>query len=182
MKVVDLIKEINEQRSPNDKKTYDTKSQKDELLIMKAMLNDKEYKVDVYKGTGIDHSFCPSETMRNTMSSVIANTTGISNQEAHRLMDNYEFKTCEARNMIEFSKEFINTYLQTGRKLPLGGRETSNISLLKKSIAPGYVKYPVKIGVDKDGNAICKSKDIFVNGYDSVKVSAPCPVWVKDKK
>ena len=50
MKVADLIKEINEQRSPNDKKTYDTKSQKDELLIMKAMLNDKEYKVDVYKG------------------------------------------------------------------------------------------------------------------------------------
>ena len=112
MKVVDLIKEINEQRSPNDKKTYDTKSQKDELLIMKAMLNDKEYKVDVYKGTGIDHSFCPSETMRNTMSSVIANTTGISNQEAHRLMDNYEFKTGEARNMIEFSKEFINISLE----------------------------------------------------------------------
>ena len=42
MKVEELIKEINEKRNSEDKKTYDTKSQKDELLIMRAMMNDRE--------------------------------------------------------------------------------------------------------------------------------------------
>ena len=41
--------------------------------------------------------------------------------------------------MINISKQFIHTYLETGRKLPLGGREKSNISLVNKTI-PETVK------------------------------------------
>jgi hypothetical protein len=181
MKVEELIKEINEKRNSEDKKTYDTKSQKDELLIMRAMMNDREYKVDVYRGQGISYSFNPSEVIRSTMSSVLTNTTGISSQEADRLIDKYEFKPNEAKGMIEFSKEFINTYLKTGRKLPLGGRDKSNVSIIKKTIPGGNIKYPVIIGKDKDGNPIYKSKDIYLNEYETVKVFGPCPLWIKEK-
>jgi len=180
--VQELIKEINLNRNPEDNRiTYDTKSRKDELSIMKAMMNDKTYKVDIYGPNGIEETICPSEIIRSTMSSIISGTTGITQTESEHLMDNYEFKTNEAKGMIAFSKEFINTYLKTGRKLPLGGRETSNISLIKKTIPAGLVKYPVKVGEDKNGKNICRSEQIFVEQYDSIKIFAPCPEWVKNK-
>lgn len=181
--VRELIREISASRNPNDpnRTTYDTKSRKDELAVMKAMLNDKTYKVDIYGPDGIESTFCPSELMRSTISSILIGTTGISSNEADHLMSNYEFKNNEASGFIEFSKEYINTYLQTGRKMPLGGRENSNISLLRKTIPAGTVKYPVKIGEDSQGRNICESAETYVEQYDSVKVFAPCPEWVKRK-
>lgn len=180
--VRELINEINESRHAKDgAMTYDTKSQKDELSIMKAMLNDKSYKVDVYGPNGIEGQFCPAESIRNTMSSVISNTTGISEEESKQLMSNYEFKSSEAKGLIDTSKEFINTYMHTGRKLPLGGRETSNVSLIKKVIPAGIVKYPVKVGEDKNGKSICESEETFVGEYTSIKVYSPCPPWIKNK-
>lgn len=180
--VKELIKEINMNRNPeNNKTTYDTKSRKDELIVMRAMMNDKTYKVDVYGPNGIEETICPSEIFRNTISSIISGTTGISQTESNHLIDNYEFKNNEAKGMIAFSKEFVNTYLQTGRKLPLGGREKSNVSLLKKTIPAGLVKYPVKVGEDEDGRNICRSEQVFVEQYDSIKIFAPCPEWVKNK-
>ena len=179
--VTELIKEINDTRHSSDGMTYDTKSQKDEVAVMKAMLNDRQYRVDVYGPSGVEGSFCPAECIRETMSSIISNTTGIGSTEARHLMDNYEIKSTEARNMIDLSKEFINTYMHTGRKLPLGGREASNVSLIRKPIPPGIVKFPVKVGEDKTGKAIYESEETYVAGYDSIKVYNSCPVWVKAK-
>lgn len=182
VRVKDLIKEINASRNPTDNRiTYDTKSQKDELAVMKAMLNDKSYKVNIYGPDGLEGSICPSDIVRNTVSSVIVGTTGITDKEAKALVDKYEFTTKEAKGFIDFSKEYINTYLLTGRKLPLGGRETSNVSLIRKTIPAGYVKYPVKVGEDEHGRNICESEETYVEQYHSIKVYGPCPVWVKDK-
>lgn len=180
--VKDLIKEINDSRNPSDNRTtYDTKSQKDELAVMKSMLNDKTYKVDVYGPEGIEGTICPSEIIRGTISSVISGATGMTPKEADSIMDNYEFKNSEAKGFIDFSKEYINTYLMTGRKLPLGGRETSNVSLLRKTVPAGYVKYPVKVGEDENGRNICESEETYVDQYHSVKVFSPCPIWIKNK-
>ena len=182
VKVKDLIKEINDIRNPSDNRiTYDTKSQKDELAVMKAMLNDKTYKVNIYGPDGVEGTICPSEVMINTFSYVIVGTTGFSDKEAKSLVDKYEFTTKEAKGLSEFSKEYINTYLLTGRKLPLGGRETSNVSLIRKTIPAGYVKYPVKVGEDKDGRNICESEETYVEQYHSIKVYGPCPTWIKNK-
>lgn len=183
MKVEDLINEINKSRNENKtKRVYDTKSRKDELAVMKAMLNDKTYEVDVYNDEGNQYSFSPSKIMRNTLSNIISSTTGMSNTESTKLMDEYEFKTSDAKTMIEFSKEYINTYLKTGRKLPLGGREKSNVALIAKTIPGGTVKYPVKTDKkDKDGKTICDTKEIYVEPYETVKVFGPCPNWLKNK-
>ena len=56
----------------------------------------------------------------------------MSKTETDGLMDNYEFKNQEANAMIGLSKEFINTYLNTGRKLPLGGIDAEIERINKK--------------------------------------------------
>ena len=98
-------------------------------------------------------------------------------------MDNYEFKNADAKTAVNLSKQFIYTYLETGRKLPLGGREKINASLTGKVIPEGMVKYPMKTGkFDKDGKEICEIKEKHIDSYSTIKVTGPCPSWVKNKQ
>ena len=183
MKVEEAINEIVKNGSEGGKKVYNTKNAKDEITIMKAMLNDKDYKVDIYKGSGKVDTYCPSEEVRGTFSNILKETTGISADEATRVMDNYEFKNADAKTAVNLSKQFIYTYLETGRKLPLGGRDKINASLTGKVIPEGMVKYPMKTGkFDKDGKEICEIKEKHIDSYSTIKVTGPCPSWVKNKQ
>ena len=163
--VQDLIKEI---AGVTGTSRTCTASRKDEVRIMKAMMNDKEYKVAVYDKNGQTGFICPSQELRDMCATVLSATTKIS--------------AAEAEHLIEFSKEFVHTYLHTGRKLPLGGREKSNVAFSLKSISEGYRTYPKCIGVDKDGNKQYAAGKTHVNAYESVKVHAPAPAWVEYKE
>src|SRR5574344_1869329 len=166
--VQSIIKKI------SDTHTQVSSSQKDEIKVMKALINDKSYVVDVYGKNGVEGTLCPAQEARDLASSVIATTTKISSAEASALADNYEFRNAEAVNMINISKEFINTYLQTGRKLPLGGRAKSDIAIAKKEVAGGVKNYPKKVGVDENGKAVIEIKQTEpIPAYESIKVFAP---------
>lgn len=156
-----------------------TASKKDETRVMKAMLNDNTYSVDVYAGTGKIGEFNPSKEMRAMCTSILSSAASIPLAEANSLMANYTFKKSEATNMVNISKEFVNTYLHSGRKLSLGGREKSNVSLSLKEIPAGERTYPQCTGTDKDGNKIYTTGKTYVRGYESIKVFAPSPEWVK---
>lgn len=157
-----------------------TASKKDEIRVMKAMLNDKDFKVTVYDKYGKEEEYCPSKSIRNMCASVMSSAAKIPMAEAEHLMESHEFKRSEAEAMIDFSKEYINTYLQTGRKLPLGGRKMSNISIALKHIPGGTRTFPKKVGIDSDGKAIYKTGTSYVKPYDSIKVYAPAPSWLED--
>ena len=182
-KVKDLINEIKQEReNTKNSNHYNTRSIRDEVSVMKAILNDKEYEVSIYNNNGLVGTYNPSKSIRNMMGNIIAETTGISKIESEMLMDNYEFSNSNAKDMINFSKEFINTYLKTGRKLPLGFREKSNISLVQKIIPEKTVYSPEEIGEDKDGNKIFKnSKETKLKEYESIKVYNPYPLWMKNQ-
>lgn len=154
-------------------------SQKDEVAVMKAMLNDREYQVGVYSKEGQVGTFCPAEEARTMVSSVISGAAKIAHVEAKQLADEYEFSKNDAQNMVNISKEYVNTYLQTGRKLPLGGRETSDVSLSLKSVEAGTRTYPKKVGVDAQGNDVYEKATTEVKPHTSVKVHGSCPSWVK---
>ena len=180
--VRDLVTSIRSSRIRNDnKKSYDTKSCKDEIAIAQAMMNDTNYNVDVYSGSTFQGVYNPAQSIRRVISSSISNITGMSRIETDNLVKNYEFTQNEAKEVLDFSKEFINTYLQTGRKLPLGGREHSNVSLKLKQVEPGFISYPVKVGEDNKGNPICESKQTYVGGYETIKVYGPWPQWAKEQ-
>lgn len=154
-------------------------SNRDEVRVMQAMLNDTDYQVSVYGKDGIVGEINPATDFRNMCASVMSNAAKIPMAEANQLMADYSVKKSEAEAMVDISKEFINTYLQTGRKLPLGAREKSDISLSIKHNPASIRTYPMKVGVNEDGSDRYAKQPTSVPAYDSLKVHAACPPWVK---
>ena len=155
-------------------------SQKDEVRVMQTMLNDKDFKVDVYGNSGIEGVYCPFEESRIMIANILKDTAKISTKEAAELSNNYEYGKKESAIMVGLSKEFINTYINTGRKLPLGGRERSNISIVKKEKKAKALSYPKKIGVNEDGTDRYEIVDDGVTpDHISLRVFGGCPSWLK---
>ena len=170
--VQDLVKEIRESVKQH------SSSQKDELRVMRAMLNDPTYKVGIYDKDGKVDEYSPFEDSRKMVGSIIQATTKISNAEATALANDYEFTKSDSATMVNLSKEFVNTYLTTDRKLPLGGREKMSASLLLKHNENEMVKpCPRKIQ-DKDGNTAIVNSFTTIPPHDSVRASSPCPPWL----
>ena len=172
-KINELLKEIKTNLSQT------SSSQKDEVRVMKAMLNDKDYKVDIYGKDGKEGTYCPAEDAREMIASVISAAAKIPQAEAAKLADDYEFKKSEATSMINLSKEFVNTYLQTGRKPPLGGRAKSDVALSLKEVEEGVRTYPKKVGVDANGKPIYQKAEAKISAHESIRVSASCPTWIE---
>ena len=171
--VKDLVNEISTGLSQT------SASIRDEGRVMHAMLNDKDYQVSIYDNDGIVGTFNPASDFRNMCASIMSNAAKIPMAEAEQLMADYTVKKSEAATMVGISKEFVNTYLQTGRKLPLGGRETSDISISIKHNPPSIRTYPMKVGVNEDGTDRYAKQPTSVPGYDSLKVHAACHSWIK---
>ena len=171
--VTSLVKEI------KDGLSQVSSSNKDEIRVMQAMLNDKDYKVDIYGKDGKEGTYCPAEDAREMIASVISSAAKIPQAEAAKLADDYEFKKSEATTMINISKEFVNTYLQTGRKLPLGGRAKSDVALSLKEVEEGVRTYPKKVGVDAAGKPIYQKAEAKIAAHESIRVSSSCPSWIE---
>ena len=149
-KVNDLVKEI------KTNLTHASSSHKDEVRVMRAMLNDTSYEAGVYDKSG-----------------------KISTEEADSLAALYDAKKSDAESMVTISKEFINTYLKTDRKIGLGGREKSNVSIIRKGVGASTRSYPKQVGIGADGKPVYEKAEVKVSPYESVKVYSPCPAWVK---
>lgn len=171
--VKDLINEISTGLSQT------SASNRDEVRVMQAMLNDTEYQVSVYGKEGIIDTINPATDFRNMCASVMSNAAKIPMAEANQLMSDYSVRRSEAEAMVGLSKEFVNTYLQTGRKLPLGAREMSDISLSIKHNPASTRTYPMKVGVNDDGSDRYAKQPTTIPAYDTIKVHGSCPPWVK---
>jgi hypothetical protein len=179
--VKEIIKEIEKKRIESTTgKKYETRSQKDEIAVMKGILNDPSYEVSVYDKNGCIGVYNPSKEIRKMIGGIITNTTGVQPNESKRIMDNYEFSTNDAKAMISFSKEFINSYMHTGRKMSLGGREKSDVSFIKRIIPEGTIKSPEIIGTNENGDPIySNTKETKLEEYETIKVFSPYPQWLK---
>ena len=162
----------------NDK-TQAGASAKDEVQVMRAMLNDKNYKVDVYSKNGKEGEYCPRESAESIAANILKGAAKITGAEAVELASNYEFSKSDAEEAIKLSKEFINTYTQTGRKINLGGREKSNVSLKLKHKEASTTSFPRKTGVDSAGKPIYEKAQVNIPAYDALSVSASAPEWLK---
>ncbi len=155
-------------------------SQKDEVKVMQAMLNDTSYEVGVYGKDGKIGTYAPGKEFRTMQANIIASSAKISKDEAASLVENYEVTKSDATAMVGISKEFVNTYLQTGRKLPLGGRETTNCALLSKAVEKTEKTFqkPVK---NADGTTVFEPCKKTIPAHSSVKSKSSCPAWVTAK-
>ena len=159
--------------------TQTSSSAKDEEAVMRAMLNDKEYVVDVYGKDGKTGEFCPAETARDLAANIIHGAAKVSKEEAVTLADGYTFKKDDSVKMVNLSKEFVNTFVQTGRKLPFGGREAMDAAVSLKEVPKSTRTYPKKVGINGDGTARFEKAEAQVPAHESMRVHASCPSWVK---
>jgi hypothetical protein len=152
--------------------TQCSSSKKDEITVMQAMMNDTNFSVDVYSKGGKVDEYYPSRELRKMVTNVVASTTHIPVKEATELVNSYEFTRVDAAAMVNASKEFVNTYLQTGRKLPLGGRKNSDVELMWKNIEDRTTEIPIKSETGERLNT-------FIPAHGGIKAINPCPEWLK---
>jgi len=161
-------------------RTQQSASRKDEVKVMQAMMNDKTFKVAIYDRTDNDPEYyCPALDLRESLANQIHKTTKISQSEAQNLASEYEYTKADASTQVSVSKEFINIYMDTGRKLPLGCRDNSNVSLVQKKIEECERTYPRKTGVNDDGSDRYERAVTHVPAHNSIKIISSCPSHLK---
>ena len=173
MTVHEIIQQIAETR------TQTSANARDEIRVAAAMMNDSTFRVDVYGKEGVVGTFSPYEAMHSFAASVVKNTAKVTESEAERIVDGYQFSKDEAAQVVGFAKEFINTYLETGRKLPLGCREKSNCSLSQIVKEARENSFPVPNGVDANGEKVYTTATGITPEYTTIKVSGSCPAHLK---
>ncbi len=150
-------------------------SSKDEVSVMMAMMNDKSFSVDEYGSDGqVTSSYCPAELAEELAANIIKGATKVSTAEAEELAKNHQFTKKEASSMVTISKEFVNTYLNTGRKIKFGNREGKSLVLSQKDKEASVCTFPKKVGIDNDGNPRYQLVETTIPAYKDVKaVSRP---------
>ena len=173
--VLNLIEEIKSTR------TQTSANAKDEKRVAMAMLNDPTYVVDVYGKDGVIDTYSPYVDTRSMVADVIKSTTKMSSSEAQELANNYEFNANGAQAFINFGKEFINTYVKTGRKIKLGCREESDVALQEKVKEAKVNSFPMPTAVDANGEKTYTTTASMTPQYKTLKVSGSCPTHLKRK-
>lgn len=171
-KVKDLLKEIQKSNSKGS-------SRGDEVKVMKAMLNDKDFKVGVYDSNGKTGDFSPSETARGLVRDIVVNTTKVTKKEAETMAEHYVFSNADANKFVDISKEFINTYTDTGRKINLGKREKYNTSLIKKDVEAHERNFPKAIKNSKGEVTSYEISKVKVPAHTTMKAISKCPDHLK---
>lgn len=154
-------------------------SKKDESRVMRAMLNDMNYKVGIFGKDGLESEYCPAEDYKNMCIEIVTDTTHISADEAIKLIQKRDASKIESDAMVRIGKEFILTYMQTNRKLPLGCREHSDVSFIRKEVPETTKSYPRKVGVNEDGTPRYSKVPTTVPAHDTIKVQSGCPMYKK---
>ena len=167
-KVEELVKGIKE----NLKQT--SSSQKDEVAVMQAMLNSPDYEVGIYGKEGQIGTYNPCKDYRGMLTNVLSSAGNITKAEAVTKIEGYTVTKSDAETMVNVSKEYMNTYLDTGRKLKLGGRETSDYGMSIKRVPTSTRSFPIK---NDDGTTSFGKRE--VPAHNSIRVYGSCPAWVK---
>ena len=170
-KVEELLKDIRVNL------TQHSASARDEVRVMVEMLNDPNYKVNEYTNHGIVGQYCPYEDARKIVANIVSSGAKVPTAEAKKIAAEYEFSKSEATCMIGIAKEFVNTYVQTTRKLPLGGREKMSASLSLKEVAAQKKKLP-----NNGLAANSKGGEIVIPAHAAIKSSSPCPGYIRNGK
>lgn len=147
-----------------------TKKQKsasrvDEIRVMKTMLNDPDFSISIYdKNKGYIGTRCPREEAVKFIGNVSAAVTGLDVKSSMELAKGYEFSKKDAIFLIENSRDFTQTYLSVGRKLPIVQTADSEASILyrdiesKEKLIPSSNGEKQKTTVPAFKKVICRSK------------------------
>ena len=111
----------------------------------------------------------------------MASVTKIGRDEASKLVEGYEATKSDATSMVGISKEFVNTYLSSGRKLPLGGREKANFALSEKTVPRTEKTYQRRVD-SGNGEVTWEPGKKIIPEHKGLKARSSCRLgWNKQK-
>lgn len=142
-------------RSISEGTTQTSISKSDEVTVMQSMLNDKEFQIaqfDRNKGYLGTHS--PREIALGIVNDALCNVTGMSQKEATELSRDYHFSKRDASRQITICKDFVGTYMGTGRKMLMMSDPRGEASINLKYVEPHEKTVP-------DSNASGKTKKVM---------------------
>lgn len=151
-----LMSEIKEQT-----KKQKSASRVDEINVMKTMLNDPDFSVSEYhKSKGYLGKKCPREEAVKFISSIAVSLTGIDSKSATIAANNYEFTKKDAIFLLDNSKSFMQTYLDTGRKLPIVQDSKIEASIMTRDIESKEKATPGgRVTVPAYTKVVCRSRN-----------------------
>lgn len=152
------------------KVTMKQKSQNktDEITVAQTLLNDPDFKIGVYdKNKGLIGTRNVHEEAVQFVANVSSEITGLDKKTAEDLASKYTFTKRDAQFVLNTSRDFIQTYLQTGRKFNLVQSADSEANILLKP-APAREK----IVPTKDG-----TKLVSTCAFNKVSCKSGCPKY-----
>lgn len=165
MSVQSMVEEI---RKSNSSKV----NKKQEIEVMTAMVNDYNYKPAILnKHNEVDGYICPAESM-DKLATQIIKSAGIGGTEAEGLAKQYEYTKNDATQLLDVSKEFVNCYMDSGRKLSLGKREKADITLQQRINEECDKKFHKKVGEASDGSPVMEEFLKHIPKHKTIKVKA----------
>lgn len=140
----------------------------DEIAVAQALLNDPEFQVGIYdKNKGLIGTRNVHEEAVKFVSNISAEITGLDKKTAEELAGKYTFTKKDANFIINTSRDFIQTYLRTGRKFNLIQTDDSEASVFMKPVPAKD-----KIVPSKDGTKLVKT-----GAYQKVACKSGCPKY-----
>lgn len=141
----------------------------DEVRVMTAMLNDKDFTLGVYdKLEGYLGQKSPHNNAVKFVTNIISNATGLDKKDSTHLAENYEFTKKDANFLLENMKDFMNVYTSTGRKINIIQNANTEAALFTREIPPSEKLIP-------DKNDRSMTKKVPTKGYTKLISVSKCP-------
>lgn len=117
----------------------------DESRVMRCMLNDPEYTVGVYeRKVGYVGERCPYTEARQFVKYIVMGATGLDGNDSQHLAENYEFQKRDAVFLLDNMRDFVATYMSTGRKLNLMQTGATEADIFIREMPAGIKRVPDK--------------------------------------
>jgi hypothetical protein len=149
-----------------------TKNQKaqsisDQVRVQQMLLNDPNYEVSIYdKSKGRIGSRNVHDEAIRFIADTTAAITGLDKQSARECAKSYKFTKKDANFFLNMTHDFMQTYLDTGRKLNIIQTEDSEASIFYRQIGVREKVIPSKNG------------SVKIPGYKKVIVRSKAPKYM----
>ena len=140
----------------------------DEIAVAQTLLNDPDFQVGIYdKNKGLIGTRNVHEEAVKFVANVSSEITGLDKKTAEELANGYTFTKKDAIFIINTSRDFVQTYLKTGRKFNLVQSEDAEANIFLRPTPPKE-----KIIPTKDGTKLVKT-----GAFQKVACKSGCPKY-----
>lgn len=140
----------------------------DEVAVAQTLLNDPDFQVGIYdKNKGLIGTRNVHEEAVKFVANISAEITGLDKKTAEDLASQYTFTKKDANFIINTSRDFVQTYLKTGRKFNLVQSEDAEANIFLKATPAKEKLIPTREG----------TKLVKTGAYQKVACKSGCPKY-----